>query len=138
MAQYRGVIIGAYVLFTSFYMLRSANQAIHQRFFPYAEYWHILFCILSILGIYCIAVKLCRSEFIGKLTQELSPTTFLVYLSHVLFIFILNNILNQYNFSPLHRYGIRIIIIYPVVFCFAYYFSVFTKHQIKENTTVKS
>ncbi|MBV1757143.1 MAG: acyltransferase [Dethiosulfatibacter sp.] len=99
--KHKVFITASYLLFTSYYMLGSIQQAIYGNTLKYAEYLHIIFCLISIVFVYCLTTELSKSNIIVFITQRLSPKTFQVYLSHVLFLFILNNIISVYSLTPL-------------------------------------
>ncbi len=127
------LITASYLLFTSYYMFGSIQQAIYGNTLIYAEYLHIIFCFISIVFVYYLTTELSKSNKIVFITQRLSPKTFQVYLSHVLFLFILNNIISEYSLTPLVKLALRSLIIYPVVFIFSYYITIDRKNGIKKN-----
>ncbi len=127
--KHKSVVIASYLLFTSYYMYGSIQQVIYGNFFKNAEYLHIIFCSVSIVFVYYLSTELSNSNIIVFVTQRFSPKTFQVYLSHVLFLFILNNIISVYSLTPLVKLALRSLIIYPAVFIFSYFVTIERNNQ---------
>lgn len=113
-----------YHIFSIFTLLGTLNLYFTYKVFfqnftsVYWEYLHFLYCIFAIISV--ITVGLYVKE--NKIINILNKITFSIYLSHCLFIFIINDIFSSYDFSLYEKFFIRSVFVYTItiVLCLIY------------------
>ncbi len=96
-----------------------------------AEVIHYIFCLTSTLGFYSFLTIL--TPFFEKYFNPFKLAggiSYYVYLSHVLFIFIIDQVIVDLDFSVLMRFGLRASSVYVMSFVLCYLY-VISKKRIK-------
>lgn len=85
-------------------------------YIAWLEYVHVLYCISSILFFYTLAVRVSESSWLDiSLIHQVDTSSYLIYLSHCLVIFVINDWLYRYGISRVAiSYSIRIIATYTL------------------------
>lgn len=103
--------------------------------YGFNETLHVLYCVSAIMSMYIIAIALCKvlpKFFESKFFSTLNSSTYYVYLSHCLLIFILNDKLPKAGISSIKGQLIsKAIIVYTVTISLSMFYVVLKKYVKK-------
>lgn len=108
-----GVLYGACAIMNAGLSWLHNARLIH---IAWLEYVHVLYCIAAILFFYILAVRMCEKSWLDlPVIHKIDSSSYLIYLSHCLVIFIVNDFLSRCGITRVGiSYGIRIIVTYTV------------------------
>lgn len=107
-------------------------------FYDLAEYVHYLYCVTAIIGFYCILTV--TSPFF---TRHFAPfrlvgnISYYIYLSHILFIYMIDHFIQDLSLSVLVRFGIRFITVYVTSITLSYLYFLCKKNMRRKTKTVR-
>lgn len=97
-----------FLLLTPLHIYLSYQNYMANYYYKYAEIAHIIFCSLSMLELYIISVKISglNISFLDTIFKFLSSISYYLYLSHSLFIYLVDHLFYKLNF---HKISARFI-----------------------------
>lgn len=92
--------------------------------FPFLETLHIFYCLTAIIFLFCISLRF-KNKNVLLLINKLDGLSFGIFLSHCLFIYMINDIMQRIGIAKsLYRFTIRVVFVYliTIALCGTYAF----------------
>ncbi len=120
------------IVYTAFGIVAAVNIYLSYRAYchydsiPYLNYVWAIYAICATFFTYTVALSLPQKFYEGRLfcslIKKIDKSSFLIYLSHMIFIFLINIHLQKFGITGTGiSYLIRLVTVYPAVFLFCFY-----------------
>lgn len=112
----------AFAFLDGYFTYRAEVKGMWLRYF---EVLHLFYCLSAILSLYLISLYIFEKREMPKILSLIDRSTFGIYLSHVLFIYVANNLLYRFGIEDmLVKFLLRGAFTYAVTFvlCVGYTF----------------
>lgn len=123
--RYAAVIIGAFMLFGTADAYLTYRQMVLGAYYRYFEVLHLAYAIAAIFSLFALSLLIFEKREFPRFLALVDRSTYGIYLSHILFIYIANDYLYRLGISDMFlQFAIRGVFTYVASFalCLGYTF----------------